>query len=124
MVQAGNLQHLRDTDSKQAHCSYVHCKCLTDNLVTSRLNPLRSTLHQHCSITELQSHAHYHGYKLWLYPSVSTISWLLHKNEAKLRLCAITRILYEHFQDVTGFYLIERRNLMTEECVSKETHGF
>jgi len=52
------------------------------------------------------------------------VSTILHKTEAKLRLHAITRILYEHFQDITGFYLIERRNLMTEECVSTETHGF
>jgi len=30
--------------NKQTHCSYPHCKLLSDNLVTSRLNPLRSTM--------------------------------------------------------------------------------
>ena len=28
------------------HCSYAHCKLLRDNLVTSRLNLLRSTMIQ------------------------------------------------------------------------------
>ena len=41
---------------------------------------------------------------LQLYPSASTISWLLHESEVELRMSAITRILYEHIRDITGFY--------------------
>ena len=44
------------------------------------------------------------GQKLLFYPSVSTISWLLHESETQLRMRAMTRLLYKYIRGITGFY--------------------